>query len=222
MTSVAAATTTMAPSAECMEEQRQWAETESMMAGLFTDNENESNNSNNEDVLAAQAGLALLTALSAQPERLRSASREISTNLSSDIENEKQSLSNESNQLSQQLSFIQELESQISELQQSNADMISRRREAEQSIPLHRAVASEQLEEMDEIQSRHVRKLPKIKRELSLHALMTNIKWDYSRCDVLAGEVSIPSRSVHKRFVIEKEELSEFEIAERLWAMIEG
>ncbi|KAL7540468.1 hypothetical protein ACHAXR_010165 [Thalassiosira sp. AJA248-18] len=47
-------------------------------------------------------------------------------------------------------------------------------------------------------------------------------KWDYNRLDVLAGEVSVPSKCVHRKFEIEKGELSEFEIAERLWGMIEG
>ena len=69
-------------------------------------------------------------------------------------------------------------------------------------------------------------KLKKHKHELSLHALMTNIKWDYNQKDVLAGEVSVPKKAVHRRFVIEKENGSgsggEVEIAEKLWGMIEG
>ena len=58
---------------------------------------------------------------------------------------------------------------------------------------------------------------------------MTNIKWDYSACssDLLAGEVSLPGKSVHKRFCIEKNGSSsavnsEYEIADKLWRMIEG
>ncbi len=38
----------------------------------------------------------------------------------------------------------------------------------------------------------------------------------------MAGEVSMPGKSVHRRFAIEREEMGEFEIAERLWGMIEG
>ena len=122
----------------------------------------------------------------------------------------------------QQLSVVQSLEQQITSLQQKNSDMLSRRRDAEEAIPVHAAVASEQVAELDEIETRHIKTLPKIKQEISLHALMTNIKWDYNRTDVLAGEVSIPSVSVHRRFEIEKDGLSDFEIAERLWGMIEG
>lgn len=208
----------MTPSPESMEEQSQWTNIESMMAEMLSTHENQSA----PNTATAQSVIALLNDISSETHRLHASSGEISNNLSTSIQNEKRALNHESNELSQQLSHVQHLETQISTLQQSNSEMLSKRREAEQSIPLHAAVASEHVEELDEIQSRHIRKLPKIKQELSLHALMTNIKWDYHRTDVLAGEVSIPAKAVHRRFVIEKDDLSEFEIAERLWCMIEG
>jgi len=70
----------------------------------------------------------------------------------------------------------------------------------------------------------------KIKHELSLHAVMTNIKWDYGhrsssmdKKEVLAGEVSIPDKCVHRRFVIDRgEDISEYDIAEQLWTTIGG
>jgi hypothetical protein len=54
---------------------------------------------------------------------------------------------------------------------------------------------------------------------------MTNIKWDYTSLDVLKGEVSLVNRGVLRKFEIDKMDndgLSEFEIAERLWDIIEG
>ena len=65
----------------------------------------------------------------------------------------------------------------------------------------------------------------KIKHELSLHALVTNIKREYglSKKEVLAGEVSIPNKCVHRRFVIDRgEDVSEYDIAEQLWTTIGG
>jgi len=56
----------------------------------------------------------------------------------------------------------------------------------------------------------------------SLHALLTNIKWDFNNTNQLAGEVSIPNKAIHQRFCLDKNELSEFDISNKLWKMIEG
>ena len=66
-----------------------------------------------------------------------------------------------------------------------------------------------------------MRQLDKIRRTISMYANMTNIKWDYGRADVLAGEVSLPKKAVHRRFCVEKN-IGEVEIAEKIWGFIEG
>eukprot|EP00571_Detonula_confervacea_P016571 CAMPEP_0172310990 /NCGR_PEP_ID=MMETSP1058-20130122/13615_1 /TAXON_ID=83371 /ORGANISM="Detonula confervacea, Strain CCMP 353" /LENGTH=209 /DNA_ID=CAMNT_0013024031 /DNA_START=6 /DNA_END=635 /DNA_ORIENTATION=- len=209
----------MKPSAESIEEQIQWTSVESTMAQILTPTTHDKDQSTS----AAQRDLVLLTDIAAETNRIRTSSRTITNSISNSIQNEKEALSNESNELSHQISVVQSLEEEISTLTRAQSSMVAKRREAEQSIPIHAAVASEQIDEREENQCRHIKKLPKIKQELTLHALMTNIKWDYNRTGgVLAGEVSIPGRSVHRRFVIEKDDLSEFDIAERLWGMIEG
>mmetsp|Transcript_6769 Transcript_6769/g.14658 ORF Transcript_6769/g.14658 Transcript_6769/m.14658 type:complete len:210 (+) Transcript_6769:97-726(+) len=206
------------PSPECTEEHSQWAALESTMAEMISNNRSAANNY----VATIENGTALLQSLSIEPSRLRNASLEISNAISSSIRNERAALTDESDELTRQSSSVEALEDELSSLRRSNAEMRSKRRTAEEIIPIHRAVANEKIAEADEVQSRHVRNLPKIKRELSLHGLMTNIKWDYNRTGVLAGEISMPGRKVHRRFVIDKEEFGEFEIAERLWDLIEG
>lgn len=119
------------------------------------------------------------------------------------------------------------LENQITTLTQQNDTIVAKRHEAEQNIPIFQSIASQQVDELEENEYKHVLQNTKIKNALSLHALMTNIKWDYSECsgDVLAGEVSLPGKSVHKRFCIEKNgnsDMSKFDIADKLWCMIEG
>lgn len=165
---------------------------------------------------------ALFDTLSAQPLRVRSSSLQIRNEISAAVRKEKEALSEESRELTRKTSEVEALEEEIVALRTLNDDVLKRRRGAEERIPQHAAVASEIVEEADELHSRHVKNLPKIKKELSLHALMTNIKWDYGRTNVLAGEVSMGGRKVHRRFVIEKEEMGEAEIAERLWELIEG
>jgi len=64
--------------------------------------------------------------------------------------------------------------------------------------------------------------LPPTLYKNSLHALLTNIKWDFNNTNQLAGEVSIPNKAIHQRFCLDKNELSEFDISNKLWKMIEG
>ena len=63
---------------------------------------------------------------------------------------------------------------------------------------------------------------PILYKKNSLHALLTNIKWDFNNTNQLAGEVSIPNKAIHQRFCLDKNELSEFDISNKLWKMIEG
>lgn len=95
-------------------------------------------------------------------------------------------------------------------------------------------MASQSLNSIDMIEAKHIKSIPKIKHELTLHLTMTNIKWDYGVSsvidttnggggrDVLKGEVSIVNKGVLRNFEIDKEEFSEVEIAEQLWKIIEG
>jgi hypothetical protein len=86
--------------------------------------------------------------------------------------------------------------------------------------------------------------IPKIGKEISLHALMTNIRWDYDRTStitaennlhngnvnetnnsiLLAGEIFHPTTHKMKTFTIDKSECNndEYEIADRLWKLMEG
>lgn len=168
-----------------------------------------------------------------QPSRLRSTSQSISSKINASIENERSALSQESAELATQLSLVQKLQNELSTLQTTNDTISQRHREAEEVIPILSAQANERVDELKCLESTHIKRLRKHKHELSLHALMTNIKWDYKQSatnnnnnggggNVLAGEVSMPNKAVHKRFVINKGELDEYEIAERLWSMIEG
>ena len=202
------------------EERDQWADVESMMAEMLSSaDDNPQRDCANPTNASADV---IVDSMSLLADTLRTSSREISSAISASIEREREALDGESDDLSRQMGIIHDLEERASSLEATNADLLSRRREAECAIPVYAAAASEDIGELDEIESKHVRMIPKIKKELSLHATMTNIKWDYGRLDVLAGEVSIPGKSVHRRFAIEREEMGEFEIAERLWGMVEG
>ena len=118
---------------------------------------------------------------------------------------------------------MQELQSTKEQLLRSNSEIRTQLATCASNIKECQLEAKEEISTIQTIEARHMKNIPKIKHELTLHALMTNIKWDYGRVDVLAGEVSIPKKSLHKRFVIDKSSgESEYVIAEKLWEMIEG
>ena len=207
-------------SPESIAEQEEWSTIESIMLQFETTHKSTCQ-TDTSTVLHTKSLLDEMS--STMSTELQSSSNEIISKIITSIKNEQDALKKESNELSTQLSLVQELESQRSTLTRNNTTIITKRRELEKQIPIHTTAASQEVAALDEIEYRHIKQLPKIKNELSLHALMTNIKWDYGRVDVLAGEVSIPKKSLHKRFVIDKSSgESEYVIAEKLWEMIEG
>jgi len=172
--------------------------------------------------LAARS-TTLLTTLHNHHTRLLADSSNIQSTLTNSIHKEKQALHNESQELSTQLSAVQELQSTKEQLLRSNSEIQTQLATCASNINECQLEAKEEISTIQTIEARHMKNIPKIKHELTLHAMMTNIKWDYS-CgpEKLRGEVSWNKRGVLKEFEIEKEEQREVEIAERLWGVIEG
>ena len=216
----------MTTSPESLQERQRWEDLESEMDDFLSCHGTRCD----AEIVAVGRSVAILEGMSsAEPDRLRMSSRSIVDSLSESIRIEMAALDAESSDLASRVSAVGRLEDEAEFLRRSIADMSARRRElVEVTIPLHASRASENVAEIDETRSRHVRDNAKITRELGLHAILTNIKWDYARSgpDVLAGEVSIPEKAVHRRFEFEIDRgdgsASEYEIAERLWKTIEG
>ena len=181
------------------------------------------------NTFATCRSISILEGMStSEPARVVSSSRAIVASLAESIRVEESALRSESSDLDARQAGLHRLEDEASSLRLAVSEASSRRREvSEVSIPLLTSRASERIAEIDEVISRHVKDNAKIAMELSLHAILTNIKWDYGgqhARSVLAGEVSIPGRAVHRRFAIDRgdDAASECEIAERLWETIGG
>ena len=183
-----------------------------------------------EIIFATCRSIAILEGMStSEPARVVSSSRAIVASLAESIRAEESALRSESSDLDARQAGLRRLEDEASSLRLAVSEASSRRREvSEVSMPLLTLRASERISEIDEVISRHVKDNAKIARELGFHAVLTNIKWDYGgqqhARSVLAGEVSIPGRAVHRRFAIDRgdDAASECEIAERLWETIGG
>mmetsp|Transcript_2363 Transcript_2363/g.5112 ORF Transcript_2363/g.5112 Transcript_2363/m.5112 type:complete len:205 (-) Transcript_2363:124-738(-) len=195
---------------------KEWDDTASVMEEILS-----VSNDSDGVISSVRRSIAILSTLGEGKDLLRRQAREISQSVNSKIESEKKAVQHESDELSGQIQRVQQLEEEVERLEKFTADIVAKRRQTEQNIPVLKAEAAEVIDEVDEIQMRHIKEVPKIKMRYSLFANMTNVKWDYSRTNVLAGEVSIPSKAVHKQFEIPKN-IPEFEIAEMFWNVIEG
>jgi chromosome segregation ATPase len=200
-----------------------WLDLESKMSSILSSQQSQSST----EVQLAKHSTKLLSNLADQSTRLHDESQSIQSSLTSRITQEKTALQTESKELHTQLTSVQTLESNIENLQNINATLQSQHNEITKNIMEYNKVASQSLTSIDMIEAQHIKSIPKIKHELTLHLTMTNIKWDYgggASCteDVLKGEVSICNKGVLRNFEIDKEEYSEVEIAEQLWKIIEG
>lgn len=200
-----------------IDEAKAWDSISSMMGQLV------SNSMARADQLEKEVrqGSAFIDDIGKEKESLDKKADAITSSINAKIELETNALQNESNELACQIRAVQALEEEVEKETKVAAEIVAKRREVEQNILAYKAEAAEEVGAIDEIEMKHVKELPKIRRVISMYAQMTNIKWDYSQVKVLAGEVSLPNKFIHRRFSIEKD-LSEFEIAEQIWGIMEG
>eukprot|EP00574_Skeletonema_japonicum_P004909 CAMPEP_0201729438 /NCGR_PEP_ID=MMETSP0593-20130828/19119_1 /ASSEMBLY_ACC=CAM_ASM_000672 /TAXON_ID=267983 /ORGANISM="Skeletonema japonicum, Strain CCMP2506" /LENGTH=187 /DNA_ID=CAMNT_0048221787 /DNA_START=24 /DNA_END=584 /DNA_ORIENTATION=- len=145
-----------------------------------------------------------LTTLANHHSSLLDQSTQIQSSLSTSINNETRALQNDNAELSTQLDAIQSLSRQKEELLVTNSQLVDSFHSSSVNIDKYRNEASSHLTNISELEFTHKRNIPKIQRELTLHAMMTNIKWDYTKCEadenVLRGEVSLVDRGVLREF----------------------
>lgn len=210
--------TSIAPSSIALAEAKEWADIASFMDDVLAGQVDQYTHLES----AVQQGNSLINSISNQTDALHARSEEITNSITAEIEKENVALQNESNELATQIRAVQKLEEEAATLTKTNAEIIAKKRASEQNIPIYKAEAAEQIGKLDEIEMEHVKRIPKIKNQLSMFAELTNVKWDYNQKDVLAGEISLPSKFVHRKFAIDKEKLSKYEVTEQLWSIIEG
>mmetsp|Transcript_24526 Transcript_24526/g.53138 ORF Transcript_24526/g.53138 Transcript_24526/m.53138 type:complete len:239 (+) Transcript_24526:179-895(+) len=119
---------------------------------------------------------------------------------------------------------IAQLESEAAELRRRNDALTSARREAEARVARFKAEADEQIDGIDAVEAHRMEEVPKIQMQIALYAKVVRIKWDYDESvgGVLKGEVAVPSKGVCRQFEIDSTEHDDYDIANELWALMEG
>lgn len=106
-------------------------------------------------------------------------------------------------------------------LRTKNNLLLKEKEEIKLRIDQYNVEASQEVEKIDEVEEMKKMEVPRLQQQISLYASISGIKWEYDCVDSLAGEVDIPLKCLHKRFAIDKDEHTPFEIADMLWGMTE-
>jgi len=132
------------------------------------------------------------------------------------------SFSQEEQNLRQQQKHIADLENEVKEIRNS-VDVAK-----EEEIALQKKIrhyteqANARVERIDEVEVQKKEEVYRLQTQISLHAHVTGIKWNYDDIDSIKGEIDIPSKQIQKKFEIEKEGRSDFEIVNQFWTMMEA
>jgi len=117
---------------------------------------------------------------------------------------------------------LRSLEANVTNIRRHNLDLRQKKQIAEEKIKKYVLESNQEIEKIDEVEEQRKKELPRLKQQISLLATATGIKWDYDYVDALVGEVSIPSQNVLKKFMIHVDDESEFQIANKLWGMMDS
>jgi len=127
----------------------------------------------------------------------------------------------EEGSLEERRQHLATIASEENHLRTKNALLLKEKGEIKQRTDQYNIEASQEVEQIDEVEEMKKLEVPRLQQQISLYASISGIKWEYDCVDSLAGEVDIPLKSVHQRFAIDKDEHTPFEIAGMLWDMTE-
>jgi len=123
--------------------------------------------------------------------------------------------------LEEQRQHLSTLEGEVDHLRAKTLELMKKRQEIDRKICEYNIEASQEIEQIDEVEERKKMEVPRLQQQISLYASISGIKWNYDCADSLAGEIEISSKHLHKRFSIDKDKYNAFEIADIIWSMSE-
>jgi seryl-tRNA synthetase len=195
-----------------------WPETRQLMGDLLQLFEKQKQSP---IMLAFQECIHLQSKLEQKRDLLLTQSTEIKNRIESVTDQCSQLLKEETDKLKIHERNLEELQTEIDRVMCKRNDLQQQLSQVNQQIETYSMEASQEIDGFDTVEMEKRDEVPRLKQQISMHAAATGIKWDYDRTDVLAGEVSIPSKKVLKRFCIDLDEKSNFEVANKVWDIID-
>lgn len=147
---------------------------------------------------------------------------EICTEIDAKITECNENFSQEEKNLRAMVAHIDNLENEVNEIRYSVNEAKEEETEIQKKIILYNEQARERVEQLDEVELKKKEEVYRLQTQISLHAHVTGIKWDYDDVDSIKGEIDIPSRQIQRRFCIDPEGKSDFAIANKFWSMMEA
>lgn len=158
-----------------------------------------------------------------ETEALVQSSRDIQSKLAESIAQERSACQVEMADLYRLQREVQSLQADRDDLTQELQDMEQESSNAMDRIYEAQQICQQELEEIDMVEAERMKHVPKLKEQISLYATTTGIKWDYDQEEeVLAGQIAMPSLESMCRFSIDPKMHTKFEVANYLWAAMEG
>jgi chromosome segregation ATPase len=163
-----------------------------------------------------------LTNLEQSESTLESNFDSIITEIVDKINESSKSFSQEEQNLQQQQKHITDLENEVNEIRYCVDEAKEEELTLQKKILHYKEQASERVERIDEVEVQKKEEVYRLQTQISLHAHVTGIKWNYDDIDSIKGEIDIPSKQIQKKFEIEKEGRSDFDIVNQFWSMMEA
>jgi hypothetical protein len=116
-------------------------------------------------------------------------SERIKKKLKSHIEIACEACKEESDDLYRMQLHLDQLRADRQALHQALEELDGIETETKERILINQEMASQQIESIDQVEANRMRQVPHLKKQISLYATTTGIKWDFEEEDVLAGQV---------------------------------
>jgi len=105
------------------------------------------------------------------------------------IDDEENALKSEELVLTNQRKSLTNLQDKIDSLVSDNSSLSIQNQDLERKIAEYEFEASQEIEQIDEVEAARMKEVPSLKHKISLYASITGIRWDFENEDKLKGEI---------------------------------
>lgn len=157
-------------------------------------------------------------------EELLEESNKIRSEMELLVYEEEEALKRDTKDLDTHKKHVSNLQDEIISLKISQENHLEQIEKIKANIASYREEASQEIEEIDEVEAERIREVPSLKHKISLYANITGIKWNYDSNDddILEGEITVPSTGCVKKFSIDPSKKSDFDCTNEIWDAMNG
>eukprot|EP00586_Coscinodiscus_wailesii_P020277 CAMPEP_0172501926 /NCGR_PEP_ID=MMETSP1066-20121228/155098_1 /TAXON_ID=671091 /ORGANISM="Coscinodiscus wailesii, Strain CCMP2513" /LENGTH=193 /DNA_ID=CAMNT_0013276989 /DNA_START=394 /DNA_END=975 /DNA_ORIENTATION=- len=124
--------------------------------------------------------------------------------------------------LSLQRKRIERLEADRREMTELQEQKEMECEEGRRRIEEYKEESSKEVEQIDEVEARRMKEVPRLKKKIALCANITGITWKYEDENKRAGVVAIPERKEVRRFSFDPLLYDDYDMANKLWDCMDG